>query len=76
MKVKVTEIMKVEYVKVYDIDVGEYKEWLDGDEHTDNALLNFIYENDLYPDDSYECDSDSLDTWVSDSHELENTLKQ
>lgn len=76
MKVEVTEIEKVEYVRVYDVDVEKYKEWLDGDEHTDNALLNFIYENDLYPDDSYERDSDGLDAWVSDSHELENALKQ
>ena len=76
MKVKVIEADRVEYVQEYDVDVKEYKKWLNGDKHSDNVLLTYIYENDIYPKDSYEQDSDWLDAWISDSHELENALKQ
>ena len=74
MKVEITKTLSVDYIEKYDIDVEEYKEWLDGDEHSDHTLLNYIQENDLIPDSEYEDGSDLTDIFVSDSHELDKAL--
>lgn len=74
MKVEVTRTERLSYIEEYDIDVEEYKEWLDDEEHNGNTLLDYIEENYLEPVNTYDDSADLIDLYVSDSHELDKVL--
>lgn len=74
MKVEITRTERIDYIEKYDIDVEEYKEWLDGEEHNDSTLLDYIEECGLEPTDTYEDGADLVDLFVSNSRELDKAL--
>lgn len=74
MKVIIDEIHRVTVSNVYNIDIEEYKEWLNDRESDDDTLLDYIYDSINEPTDYWEEDSEFISSYVSNDKDLHNIV--
>lgn len=70
MIVQVGEEYRTTFIKDFDIDIDDYKDWLGGEEPTEDNLLDYIGEMELEPKDIFEGNSDCLDFYIDDANNL------
>lgn len=70
MIVQIGEEYRTTFIKHFDIDIEDYNDWLDGEEPTEDNLLDYIYEMELEPKDIFEGNSDCLDFYIDDADNL------
>lgn len=59
----------------YDIDLEDYKTWLEGDKPTEDNLLCYIMEKELEPLYNIGDKSSCIDSYIDDADDLFKTLK-
>lgn len=70
MIVATREIYRTKFIKHFDIDIEDYRDWLDGEKPTEDNLLEYIYELGLDPEVTWEDGSTCLDSYVDDMDEV------
>lgn len=74
MIVQVGENYRITYIKHFNVDIEDYKDWLDGEEPTEENLLEYIYEADLDPENAWEDNCDHMDSYIDSINEVFDEL--
>ncbi len=70
MIVQVGEEYWITYIKHYDVDIEDYKNWLDGEKPTEDNLLDYIHEIGLDPENAFEDNRDYMNSYIDDINEV------
>lgn len=76
MIVQVGEEYRTIFTKQFDIDIDDYNDWLDGEEPTEDNLLDYIYEIDLDPEVTWEDASYCINSYIDDVNNLFKELNE
>lgn len=66
MIVQVRERYISTFIKQFDIDIEDYKDWLDGENPTEDNLLDYIQEAELDPSNAWNDKNQCIDSYIED----------